>query len=114
MRGGRGGVSSATLGAARRLSDSVLAEFAQWLEGTACSPDESRHREAGPFGDEEFIRSVWQEVGDDLRDAMREYPLDRAASDARQRSRTRFTTRTADLPPAGGRCDDPGRCTLRA
>ena len=86
MRGGCGVVSSATLGAARRLTDSVLAELAQWLGRPRLPPDRSGYgQEAGPLGDEEFIRSVWQEVGDDFRDAMRAYPLDRAASDARAR-----------------------------
>ena len=79
------GVSSATLGAARRLTDSVLAELAQWLGRPRLPLNRSGYgQETGPLGDEEFIRSVWQEVGDDFRDAMREYPLDRAASNARE------------------------------
>ena len=40
------------------------------------------HEDAELLEDEEFIRSVWQEVGDDLRGTMRRYPLSQAAADA--------------------------------
>ena len=33
--------------------------------------------------DDEFLGEVWREVGDDLRDAMRRYPLSQAAADAK-------------------------------
>ena len=35
-----------------------------------------------PSEDDEFLREVWQEVGGDLHQAMRDYPLSQAASDA--------------------------------
>lgn len=59
------------------LSVPILAELSQFLGSTRLVPES-----AAPDEDEEFIRAVWQEVGDDLRDAMRRYPLSQAAADA--------------------------------
>ncbi len=59
---------------ARNISGPLLAEMAQWLGSTFTSPE--------PDDADEFLRQVWQEVGDDLRGAMKRYPLDQAASDA--------------------------------
>lgn len=61
---------------ARSLSAPILAELAQLLGGSP-SPLES----GDPDEDEEFVAAVWQEVGDDLRDAMRSYPLSAAADE---------------------------------
>ncbi len=58
------------------LSGPILAELSQFLGGTRLVPESVE-----PDEDEEFIRAVWQEVGDDLRDAMRRYPLSQAAAD---------------------------------
>lgn len=67
---------------ARNLSAPILRELAQLL-GSRPLPLGSGDpfEDAELLEDDEFIRSVWQEVGDDLRDAMREYPVSRAASD---------------------------------
>ena len=59
------------------LSGPILAELSQFLGSTRLVPESVE-----PDEDEEFIRDVWQEVGDDLRDAMRRYPLGQAAADA--------------------------------
>lgn len=56
--------------AARSLSGPMLTDLAQLLGSSPSSSEGSEPRE-----DDEFIRAVWQEVGDDLRDAMRRYPL---------------------------------------
>ena len=68
---------------ARRLSAPIIAELANLL-GSSPLPfdDVDSDENAGLLEDDEFIRSVWQEVGDDLRDAMRRYPLSQAAADA--------------------------------
>ncbi len=58
---------------ARNISGPLLAEMAQWLGSTFMSPE--------PDDADEFLRQVWQEVGDDLRGAMKRYPLEQAASD---------------------------------
>lgn len=54
------------------LSGPILADLAQLLLPDSAHPSE----------DEEFVQSVWEEVGDDLRDAMRQYPVSQAAADA--------------------------------
>lgn len=59
---------------ARSLSAPILAELAQLL-GDPPLPLER----VEPDEDEAFVAAVWQEVGDDLRDAMRTYPLSAAA-----------------------------------
>ena len=68
---------------ARNLSAPILTELANLL-GSSPLPfdDVDPHEDAELLEDEEFIRSVWQEVGDDLRGAMRRYPLAQAAADA--------------------------------
>ena len=68
---------------ARSLSAPILSELAQLL-GSPGLPfgDGDPHADDELLDDEEFIRAVWQEVGDDLRDAMRRYPLSQAAEDA--------------------------------
>ena len=58
---------------ARNISGPLLAEMAQWLGSTFMSPE--------PDDADEFLRQVWQEVGDDLRGAMKRHPLEQAASD---------------------------------
>ena len=57
---------------ARNISAPVLAEMSQWFGDFSGQPDD----------DEEFLRQVWQEVGNDLRHAMEQNPLEQAASDA--------------------------------
>ena len=64
---------------ARNISAPLLAEMTELL---------MRHLHAWaepvePSENDEFLREVWQEVGDDLRHAMREYPLSQAAADAK-------------------------------
>ena len=59
---------------ARNISTPLLAEMAQWLGSTFMPPE--------PDDAEEFLRQVWREVGDDLRGAMKRYPLEQAADDA--------------------------------
>jgi hypothetical protein len=59
---------------ARNITGPLLAEMARWLGSTFVSPE--------PDDADEFLRQVWQEVGDDLRGAMRQYPLQQAATDA--------------------------------
>ena len=63
------------------LSRPILADLADFLGNTGLVQES-----AVPDEDEEFIRSVWHEVGDDLRDAMRRYPLSQAIADAGERS----------------------------
>ena len=60
----------------RNFSGPMLAEMAHWLGGVHFPPD--------PDDDvaDEFLRAVWQEVGGDLRGAMKQYPLEQAAIDA--------------------------------
>ena len=57
---------------ARDISAPMLAEIAQWIGGFSGKPDD----------DEEFLRKVWREVGDDLDHAMERYPLEQAAREA--------------------------------
>ena len=68
---------------ARSLSAPIIAELAHLL-GRSSLPfdDVALDEDAGMIEDAEFIGAVWQEVGDDLRDAMRRYPLHKAAADA--------------------------------
>ena len=68
---------------ARKLSAPILRELAHLL-GSRPLPFDSGDpiEDTELHEDDELIRSVWQEVGDDLRDAMREYPVSQAASDA--------------------------------
>lgn len=68
---------------ARSLSAPIIAELANLL-GRSPLPfeDVDLAADAELIEDDEFIGSVWQEVGDDLRDAMRRYPLHQAAADA--------------------------------
>ena len=64
---------------ARNISAPLLAEITELLQRNLpgwTDPVE-------PSEDDEFMRDVWQEVGDDLRNAMREYPLSQAAADAK-------------------------------
>ena len=64
---------------ARNISAPLLAEITELLKRNLhgwADPVE-------PSEDDEFMRDVWQEVGDDLRNAMREYPLSQAAADAK-------------------------------
>lgn len=67
----------------RSLSASILAELAH-LMGSSSGPFDNvdLHEDDELTEDDEFISEVWQEVGDDLRDAMRRYPLHQAAEDA--------------------------------
>ena len=68
---------------ARQLSAPILTELANLLGSSPLpSDDVDTHEDAELLEDDEFIRSVWQQVGDDLRDAMRRYPLSQAAADA--------------------------------
>lgn len=68
---------------ARNLSGAILRELAHLLGSSPLPFDGGNPREdAELLEDDEFIRSVWQEVGDDLRDAMRAYPVSQAAADA--------------------------------
>ena len=60
---------------ARNISGALLAEMAEWLGSTFLLS------EPAADDDVEFLRQVWQEVGDDLRGAMKRYPLEQAASD---------------------------------
>ena len=57
---------------ARNISTPLLTEMSRWL-GASLRPDAD---------DDDFLRQVWQEVGDDLRGAMKRYPLEQAAADA--------------------------------
>ena len=68
---------------ARSLSAPIIAELAHLL-GRASWPfdDADPHEDAELLEDDEFIGEVWQEVGDDLRYAMRRYPLAQAEADA--------------------------------
>ena len=58
----------------RNVQGHVLAEVERYLFG---NPSVHKPRR----DDEEFLHEVWQEVGDDLRGAMRRYPLEEAAAD---------------------------------
>lgn len=68
---------------ARSLSAPILAELAHLL-GSSSWPfgNVALHDDEELIEDDEFLSAVWQEVGDDLRDAMRRYPLHQAAEDA--------------------------------
>lgn len=68
--------------AARRLSAPIIAELARLLGHSAWPLDDGEpHEDAEPLDDDEFLREVWQEVGDDLRHAMRRYTLAHAQAD---------------------------------
>ena len=58
----------------RNVQGHVLAEVERFLFG---KPSVHKPRR----DDEEFLHEVWQEVGDDLRGAMKRYPLEEAAAD---------------------------------
>ena len=60
---------------ARYISAPLLAELTEWLGNTFSLS------EPAADDDVEFLRQVWQEVGDDLRGAMKRYPLEQAASE---------------------------------
>lgn len=68
---------------ARSLSAPILAELAR-LMGSSSRPlgNVDLREDEVLIEDDEFISAVWREVGDDLRDAMRRYPLHQAAEDA--------------------------------
>jgi len=60
---------------ARSLSAPIIAELARLLGRSSLPLDDvALDKDAGMIEDDEFIGAVWQEVGDDLRDAMRRYP----------------------------------------
>ncbi len=68
---------------ARSLSAPIIAELAHLLGHSSWpSNDVDLDEDAELIEDDEFIGAVWQEVGDDLRDAMRRYPLQEAAAAA--------------------------------
>jgi hypothetical protein len=72
--------------AVRSLSAPILAELSQLLGGVLPFSEGDTLEDAELHEDDEFIHSVWMEVGDDLRGAMRRYPVARAAADALEAS----------------------------
>lgn len=60
---------------ARYMSAPLLEELARWLGSTFLLSEPAAN------DDVEFLRAVWQDVGDDIRGAMKSYPLEQAASD---------------------------------
>ena len=64
---------------ARNISAPLLAEITELLGKNF----PARVEPLVPSEDDEFLREVWQEVGGDLHQAMRDYPLSRAAADAK-------------------------------
>ncbi|MCY4632056.1 MAG: hypothetical protein OXE75_14405 [bacterium] len=60
---------------ARYMSAPLLAELAEWIGSAFLLSEQAADN------DVEFLQAVWQEVGDDLRGAMKRYPLEQAASD---------------------------------
>ncbi len=64
---------------ARNISAPLLAEITELLKRNF----PARAEPMVPSEDDEFLREVWQEVGDDLHQAMRDYPLSQAAADAK-------------------------------
>ena len=61
---------------ARNISAPLLAEITELLKRNF----PARAEPMVPSEDDEFLREVWQEVGDDLHQAMRDYPLSQAAA----------------------------------
>ena len=57
---------------ARNLTPPLWTEMCEWLAGFDLKPETD---------EEEFLRHVWQEVGNDLRGAMRGCPIERAQAD---------------------------------
>ena len=60
----------------RNISAPLLAEITELLKRNF----PARAEPMMPSEDDEFLREVWQEVGDDLHQAMRDYPLSQAAA----------------------------------
>ena len=67
---------------ARRLSAPIIAELAHLLGRPSWSFDDVDLHEDAEIEDDDFIADVWQEVGDDLRNAMRQHPVAQAEADA--------------------------------